>query len=243
MTAEGSFPKVDGDILYGSEANYQVGNFLLVTAGETITAGNIVYIKQSDGKAYISDTGNSDKIRATGIAPNNITSAAIGLVQVFGIYTTTSLTANTTYYLGSSGAISTTRSAVQLGIAVSTTKLNINIIQDDRDAIGTVKSYLKSFTNLPTNNFCAFWVECAGQTLSDTESPLNGQVIPNLNTGTYRMLRGSSTSGATGGADSHTHGAPAGGGANTFQGGVAGATTSSSNIPAYYEVVWIMKVK
>lgn len=42
------------------------------------------------------------------------------------------------------------------------------------------------------------WVECNGQTLSDTQSILNGQVIPNLNVGngTGRFLRG--TTGTTG---------------------------------------------
>lgn len=50
------------------------------------------------------------------------------------------------------------------------------------------------------------WVECNGQTLSDAASPLNGQVIPNLNSGgnsTYggttnagRFLRGSTSSGS-----------------------------------------------
>ena len=42
-----------------------------------------------------------------------------------------------------------------------------------------IRMYDKSYSNalpLPSN-----WVECNGQTLSDSESPFNGQVIPNYN--------------------------------------------------------------
>ncbi len=38
------------------------------------------------------------------------------------------------------------------------------------------------------------WVECNGQTISDTDSPFNGQAIPDLN-GEGRFLRGGTTSG------------------------------------------------
>jgi hypothetical protein len=61
---------------------------------------------------------------------------------------------------------------------------------------------------LPSN-----WVECNGQTLSDSQSILNGKVIPNLNVGngTGRYLRG--TTGATGATQTdqnktHTHTGP-----------------------------------
>ena len=60
------------------------------------------------------------------------------------------LTDKEEYYLGASGAVSTTQSGVKLGIALSTTDLFLNIIQDDRDIIGTVKAYLKDFTNIPS---------------------------------------------------------------------------------------------
>ena len=38
------------------------------------------------------------------------------------------------------------------------------------------------------------WVECNGQTVADSASPYDGQVVPNLN-GEHRFLRGSHTSG------------------------------------------------
>jgi hypothetical protein len=73
--------------------------------------------------------------------------------------------------------------------------------------IGVITAFHKSFTNTPTLPWG--WVECNGQTLSDTESVFNGQVIPNLNNngggGSNRFLRGATTSGTTGGSDTHTH--------------------------------------
>lgn len=265
--AEGEFPKVDGDVLYASEVNafYFRGNFLSAEAGEEISAGDVTYIKQSDGKIYVSDTGNSDDIRVDGIASNAISSGENGVIRTGGIYTTSGLTEDNTYYLSSDGAISTTRSAVQIGHAVSSTELNIRIIQDDKDTIGTVKAYLKDFTGIPNNNLSAFWVECNGQTLSDSESPLDGQTIPDLNgsSGTESFLRGQTSSGGTGGSESHTHSVPrdgwgespstlsgrivtteTGDGGGTL-GKATGNNTSGSNstLPTYYEVVWILKIK
>lgn len=137
------------------------------------------------------------------------------------------------------------------------------------------------------------FVECNGQTLSDAESPFNGLVIPDLNSGSNRFLRGSLTSGTTGGAathshtvnshdhtlGSHTHTVPshthsvtpagtsfcvgAGGictvgddtavttsgtslttdAASGNTGTAAPGTDSISNLPPYYEVVHVMRVK
>ncbi len=58
--------------------------------------------------------------------------------------------------------------------------------------VGVISSYHKSFTGvtgLPSN-----FVEMNGQTISDSESPLDGQTLENLNGG-GRFLRGSATSG------------------------------------------------
>jgi len=77
--------------------------------------------------------------------------------------------------------------------------------------IGAITAWHKSLTGVPQTLTDGF-VECNGQTLSDAGSPLNGQVIPNLNgaaaganlsdgddlgtTGDV-FLRGDETSGAT----------------------------------------------
>ena len=68
--------------------------------------------------------------------------------------------------------------------------------------IGTVIPWAKSITGTPA--LSAYWAECNGQTISDAESPFNGQAVPNLN-GNNNFLRGATTSGATGGAATHVH--------------------------------------
>ena len=96
--------------------------------------------------------------------------------------------------------------------------------------VGGVIAWLKSLTNTPT--LPSEWLECNGQALTggsaDPQSVYNGGTIPNLNgasSGTKRFLRGSSTSGTTGGADSattvgHTH-------------NVNGGTAVHSDCPIY----------
>ena len=76
--------------------------------------------------------------------------------------------------------------------------------------IGSVVSWLKSFTNTPV--LPIGWVECNGQVLSDADSVYNGQTIPNLN-GDNRFMRGNSTSGiTTSGQYVHSHILTSGGG-------------------------------
>jgi hypothetical protein len=68
--------------------------------------------------------------------------------------------------------------------------------------VGAIVAFCKSYANTPA--LPDEFVECNGQTLSDAQSVFNGQAIPNLNgasAATKRFLRGSSTSGTTGGAE------------------------------------------
>jgi len=121
--------------------------------------------------------------------------------------------------------------------------------------IGSIIAWHKSFVNTPA--LPSGWVECNGQVLSDSNSPYNGQTIPNLN-GNARFLRGGSTSGTLQADElkSHTHG---------FSSGIGTATEHGNNTPkagewvdgTYYvnytggsetrpinmSVVWIMRVK
>ena len=250
MAETGIFPKVDGDIYYAQDVQHASG-IISILAGENITKGNIVYIKKNDGKIYISDTGTADDIRADGVALETVSSGANCYVMTRGVYETTGLTANTAYYLGATGAIGTSATGVYIGMAISTTEIFINIIQDDRDAVGTIKFYDKTATGLPTQNMTAFWVECNGQRLSDAESPRNEQDMPDMNV-TQRMARGAATSGGTGGADAHTHStnltlrnadaaSDGSGGGYKIEGNAT--TTSTSTLSAYYEGVWITKIK
>jgi len=121
--------------------------------------------------------------------------------------------------------------------------------------IGAIIAWAKTFTNTPAlpSNF----VECAGQVLSDAASVYNGQTIPDLNSGSHRFLRGNTTSGTTGGTETHTHSVPRDGWGGTSgstsgrldtSGGAQVATNdntsgSAGTLPSYYEVVWIIRIK
>lgn len=127
--------------------------------------------------------------------------------------------------------------------AVTKTSTIYNLIAP----VGSIVAWLKSFPNTPP--LPSGWVECNGQTLSDSESVYNGQVIPNLNGAsgaTKRFLRGSTTSGATGGSETHNHTIPLNYVAEGTGGVIAcnsSPTGNASTLPSYYEVVWIMRVK
>ena len=113
--------------------------------------------------------------------------------------------------------------------------------------IGAVVAWLKSLTGVP-QTLPAGWVELDGSTISDADSPLNGETLPNLQgTGanTQRFLRGSTTSGSIGGVDSisHTHTQGADDSSPNYNGYGISAATTYSLLPSYYEVVWIIKIK
>ena len=66
--------------------------------------------------------------------------------------------------------------------------------------IGGVIPWFKDTPGVP--GLPANFVECNGQFLSDPASPLNGQLMPDINTGAQRFLRGALSSGTLGGIDS-----------------------------------------
>lgn len=112
--------------------------------------------------------------------------------------------------------------------------------------IGAVIAWLKTFANTPAlpSNF----VECNGAVLNDPQSPYDGQTIPNLNSFQY-FLRGQPTSGTIGGTTSHNHSLSGTTDnifsvldANRFYNN-SSSSFSSSHLPPYYTVVWIIRVK
>lgn len=158
--------------------------------------------------------------------------------------------------------IAETQTATSESLAVCPNSLN-----EVLTPIGSVIAWLKSYTNTPQTLPTGF-VECAGQTLNDASSVYNGQTIPDLNGGVF--MRGDTTSGGTGGSatGAHTHQSPV-----TTDGGnicidedfsstgnktetkrvststISTAysanflTTSTSTLPSYYNIVWIMRIK
>lgn len=63
----------------------------------------------------------------------------------------------------------------------------------NQDPVGTIKWWHKSLSGVP-QTLPWGWMECTGQTISDAESPIDGQTLPNIN-GDGRFIRGSNTSG------------------------------------------------
>ena len=124
----------------------------------------------------------------------------------------------------------------------------------DSDIMATAEAY----TIYKTPKLPDGWVECDGTSLSDSDSPYDGETLPDLN-GDERFLRGAATSAVTGGAttSNHRHTLPY----NTSNSYVLGTTGfvprqtvegnvsnntgfyAPSIIPPYYSVVWIMRIK
>jgi len=182
-----------------------------VEAGETLADGDVVFIYGSghanEGEAWLSDADVQDKNRANGIVVGAGGNDGDTIqIMAGGIYVTSGLTAKETYYLSTTaGDWTTTASGVKLGQAISTTQLFINIVQDDRDAIGAIKQFVTTMAGIPTNNMTAFWQLCDGTTISDAESPLNGQTIRDLNANN-ELLRSADTSDMAGvGGGTHNH--------------------------------------
>ena len=117
--------------------------------------------------------------------------------------------------------------------------------------IGSLLAWAKTTTGVPAT-LPAGWIECDGSTVSDADSPINGQAVPNLNgstDATKKYLRGNTTSGGTGGITAHGHTVSA-----TTHGMTDYSTpkisevndvnlTSTTSLPSYQEMVWIIRIK
>lgn len=262
----------DGNTIYADDI---LGSMrTTVEAGEIISTGETCYIKLNDGKAYVSDNATQLDYRVDGIAIAGVASGADVTLITRGKIVTTGLTDKEVYYLGAQDAavggllgVTTTQTAIKIGVADGTTDLYIDIVQDDRDMVGTIKGVHLDLTGVPS--LTAFWALMDGSTLTDTESPLTGQTFRDLNANN-EFLRGGDASAGTGGAATHVHVSPisqAFGGMVSFgsgsygtgaavstnlnvtvpsgtSGNSAGFKTSTVNAePPYMDVVWVIKIK
>jgi len=124
-------------------------------------------------------------------------------------------------------------------------------VNENITPVGGMVALAKSLSgsiSLPSN-----WEECNGQLISDSDSVYDGVTLPNIN-GNNQFLRGSTTSGSSGGSVSanfdHDHTV------TTVSTGTSGRDyrplTSASvdekemdidTLPVYYDVVWCIRIK
>jgi microcystin-dependent protein len=136
--------------------------FSTITAGENLTAGDVVRI--IGGQAYKADNSTSAGITAV-VGVCNTTVSSGGTVKIdYGFYNSfSSLTAGTIYYIGTSGSITATKPSlypVEIGRAVSATRINLNFREDDKPT-GTIIS--TALTSAPKG-----YIECDGSAVSRT---------------------------------------------------------------------------
>jgi len=102
------------------------------TAGETLVAGNFVYVKQSDSKVYKADYSTVEKSNVVGVVITGGSANDTVFVQMGGVFITSGLTAGSTYWVSNTGGaitattpsmVSSSIVPVQVGFAMSTTEL------------------------------------------------------------------------------------------------------------------------
>jgi hypothetical protein len=128
--------------------------FSTITAGENLTAGDIVRI--SSGQAFKADNSTSAGITAV-VGVCNTTVSSGGTVKIdYGFYNSfSSLTAGTLYYVGTSGGITSTKPTnypLEIGTAVSATRININIKEPDRFNIIDRRTYWSTGASFNSNS-------------------------------------------------------------------------------------------
>jgi microcystin-dependent protein len=154
------------------------------TYGETLVAGNVVYLKAADSKVYKADADVSASLGAlvgvviTGDAAN----AAYRLLGPGKIITGASgLTAGSPVYLSTTaGAATATPSAVRIGTALSTTSY-LFYPETNRTPSGVISLY--AGRSAPTG-----WLLCDGSAVSRTTySELFTQLFPTIGTFTVTI--------------------------------------------------------
>jgi len=224
----------------GTSAHNKSGNiFIGYQAGYHETGDNKLYIQNSDSNSPLV-YGEFDTVRVgIGTGDPQATLDVNGTLNLESGASISNFSTDGTLSGNSDSAVPTEK-AVKTYVDAQVSTPTPGVLP-----IGGVVAWVKSFPNTPP--LPSSFVECNGQTLSDSNSPYNGRTIPDLNgsSGTERFLRGQTTSGGTGGSESHTHSISFGGYPDMGTGGsrADSPTGATSTLPSYYEVVWIMRVK
>ena len=108
--------------------------------------------------------------------------------------------------------------------------------------IGVALPWFKDTPGVPP--LPANFVECNGQFLTDPESPLHGQLMPDINTGAQRFIRGGLNSGAVGGIDSFATAQADNSGTQPVNNFVTtDFSPGAQPFPPYVTAVWVIRVK
>lgn len=133
---------INVDSITANTYNNLPTNSFTATAGETITAGDIV--RWSGGQIFRATNASSAGVTSLAGIASTTTVSGQTVTVVRDYYNSLSgLTAGTTYYVGVDGAIVTTEPAaypVEIGFASSTTQLNIRF-KEDTTPTGTIIAY------------------------------------------------------------------------------------------------------
>lgn len=127
-----------------------------------------------------------------------------------------------------------------------------------RVPVGSIVAWTNHITGTP-QTLPAEFVQCLGQTITDPASPMRGQALPNLGgSGGTNFLSGTTTSGSNGGGTNYSINLNAtsetiwGNSTSTTSTPVSfsittlnssSAVTFNQNAPAWYGVLWIMRIK
>lgn len=155
-----------GDQLNASDLSaIATSNLKTFTAGGTINASSTpkaVYLKASDGKVYVADaSADESTYKFIGYVANgqNLTAGQTAVVTIAGYVSGfTGLTQNAYYYLGASGAISTTPDSTRpkrCAFAVSTTAIFIVFGQNIRTFSDSLAAGFSNTTHTITVGFRA----------------------------------------------------------------------------------------
>ncbi|MDP2666902.1 MAG: hypothetical protein Q8P05_05390 [Candidatus Diapherotrites archaeon] len=261
---EGQYPKTDGDPGFDSEANRSLNCW--VEFGCRVDQGSSASDMVVDLKAgVVNVAGVPISFTATTQTLDTADATNPRYDAIYLIVDTIAGTVTKGYLAGTPAATPIrptipASSAPTIPLAYILVPANDTAITNDqirdirpimgRDGfIGEVKVWLKSYTNTPALKYG--FQELSGGTVSNTDSPYNGQTLPDLNGGN-KFLRGNSTSGGTGGSDTQsistgtTSSVPHQPGFSCCTSGISvlnsASLSTTDNKPLFYDVVFVGRI-